>query len=239
MIDLPEIELMDRMMDEDLLAYERFWDALWANYVRNKGTTSLVYWMEQFSDPMMFNGVLFTLQDLVKTVVIPERNWAEVQLDEEALERRFGVEALIEFRKDNKLSKYTPEFKESRRANLTKTMDGFKKTGLLRKGFAAAANTQFYYDVGMLQEHKEAVIRETNKGMRKMRDRMPEMPMDEASYDAVATRIVEQLAEEPELMTMEGNVSDSRGRAIKGALRKVANPIGYKCFRALLTIPHP
>ena len=63
------------------------------------------------------------------------------------------------------------------------------------------------------------------------------MLTSEADYDVIAADIVHQLIEKPQIINIGDNVSDSRGRAIKRALSSVANPIGYKDFRALITIP--
>ena len=239
MIDLPELPLFKKMSPEDIHATERMWQALWHNFIRNKGTTALTYWAEQFSSPMTFNGVLYSLRDMVSTQVIPNRNWAEVWLNEDYLLSRFTQQEIALFRQQNKLAEYTPEFVSSRAASLVKTTAGIARTGLFRAGFRDAADTQFYYDTSALKKHKAGVIRNTVKGMAKMRLRMPQIEMDEASYDSVAALIVEKIADEAELYTLEGNVSDSRGRAIKGCLKKVANPIGFKDFRSLLVIPNP
>lgn len=237
LVNIPEQMVLLRFLDEDDMdTVEEFWNALWANYVRNKGTTSLPFWAEKFGNPHVFNGVLFTLKDWITTSVIPARNWGEAQLNEDRLLLDYTSEQLTQYRKDNKYTRYMPAFKEAHASTKVRVDGAIERTGLVRKGFAAAAMTQYYYDTDMLQQHKQGVINNTVKGMTKMRERY-DIPCDDASYDQIATEIVESLATKPEIFTQEGNICDSRGRAIKRSLSKVANPIGYKDFRALLTIP--
>ena len=237
LFDMPEVPVLSRMTEEQVEIAEQFWSALWANYARNKGTTSLPYWADKMNDPLLFNGLLMSWKDMIITHVIPARNWAEVQLNEDYLLTRYSGQELTDYRRVNKFSKYMLNFKESTNPALVKTREGLKKTGLVRKGFMRAANTQYYYDVCMLSAYKDEIIANTNKSMIKMRERMPKLDTDEASYDVISADIVESLASEPELFTQGRSMLDSRGRAIKGSLSCVANPIGYKAFRSLLTIP--
>ena len=235
--ELPERAALESILDEEYLDLtERFWKALVSHYVRNKGTTSLPYWSEQFEDPMAFNTVLYTLRRWIITHVIPERNWAEAGVNEEKLIEVFGYEQLIHIRTQEKIDKYTPKFNVDETADRVKLQGEIKRTGIVREGFAKASTTQFYYDVETMSKYREGIVEDVTKGMAKMRLRWPHY-FDEVAYDVVSEQIVDQLRQEPELFTMEGNISDSRGRSIKTALKRVGNPIGFKTFRALLTIP--
>lgn len=237
LVDLPLQEQLEKFLSkEDMKFAKRFWSSLWANYVRNKGSTSLPYWMEQMGDAKKFNGLLYVLRDWIVSTVIPARNWAEVQLNETKLLSFFDEETLVGYRKANKFSKYIPAFEESYTPTQVRVNGALQETGIERHGFAKAAMTQYYYDTDVLSQYLDGVISNTVKGMRKMRERY-DIPTDDASYDVVAAEIVTSLAQEPVLLTQGGNVSDSRGRAIKASLSKVANPIGYKDFRALIVIP--
>lgn len=237
MLDLPEIEVLIKNLNEEQMnTAERFWGALWNCYVRNKGTTSLIYWTEQMNDPVAMNKLLIILKDWLISDVVPERNWAQVSLNEDKLLMQFTVEELTGYRKDLKFSKYIPRFKESTKDNLVRSKGVVSKTGLVREGFMKSGHTQYYYDTAMLTKYKDLVILNVNKGMIKMRQ-THDIAVDDASYDQVAEGIVEYLATTPELFTQGVSYIDSRGRAIKESLKYVANPIGYKDFRALLTIP--
>lgn len=237
MLDIPEVEVLEKNLTTDQIkTAERFWDALWTTYVRNKGTTSLIYWAEQMQDPIAMNKMLIILKDWVISDVVPERNWAQVQLNEDKLLTVFTESMLVEHRQELKFKKYVPTFKVSEEADLVRSNGVVSKTGLVRTGFMKSGQTQYYYDVEMLRKYREGVIQNVNKGMIKMRE-SHKLELDDASYDQVAEGIVDYLSKEPELFTQGISYIDSRGRAIKESLKYVANPIGYKDFRSLLTIP--
>ena len=237
LLDLPHYNvLVKHFSDEDLDTSDRFWNSLWNNYIRNKGSTSLPYWAEQFSNPLAFNQLLILWKDYVSSVVIPERSWAEVSLNEDTLLKQFDMTELTEYRKQNKLKRYMSQAKASVAAKLVRSQGVVSKTGLVRSGFRKAANSQYFYDTVTLNNHKQMVINNTTKSMRKLRATM-DIPMDDAAYDIISTDIVEYLAVNPFIMTQGNSFCDSRGRAIKESLGKIANPIGFKDFRALLTIP--
>ena len=87
-----------------------------------------------------------------------------------------------------------------------------------------------------MEEYKEHIVRNTNKGMTKMREQY-NVSVDDASYDNICEAIIEHMIDHQEMYSQGNSFSDSRGRAIKESLGKVANPIGFKDFRSLLTIP--
>lgn len=238
MLSLPNYDLITKNLSiEEIDTAERFWTALWGVYTRNKGTTSLIYWTEKMGCAKAMNKVLLILKDYVKSIVVPERNWAEVQLDEDKLLELFSIQELTHYRKERKLGKYLPEFKEVFKPDLVRVNGKVNKSGLVREGFMKACNTQYYFDTALLNKYKKQVTDNTNKGMTKMRQMYPDIDVDDASYDVIAESIVDHLANEPALMTQGESYLDSRGRAIKGSLSKLCNPIGYKDFRSLLTIP--
>ncbi len=237
LLDLPHFDLLcSHFSEQDLDTTERFWNSLWANYIRNKGSTSLPFWAEQFSNPVTFNQLLIIWKNYINSVVVPERSWAEVSLNEETLLKQFSMSDLTKYRKEYKLKRYLPQAKPSVAAKLVRSQGEIKKTGLVRSGFRKAANSQYYYDTIHLNKHKQMVINNTTKSMRKLRQTM-DIDMDDAAYDMISTDIVEYLAVNPFIMTQGNSFSDSRGRAIKESLGKVANPIGFKDFRSLIVIP--
>lgn len=216
---------------------ERFWSSLWANYVRNKGTTSLVYWMEQFKDAVEFNVLLMTLGDLIQCDTIPERNWSQCSLNEDKLLSIFDTDTLEEYRRENKLKQYLPRREVSSCSNQVRVKGEVKTTGLDRVGFAKAANSEYRYDTVALDKYKQEVINEVNKGMAKVRQLYPELSNDTASYDAIAVQVVDHIIVNKKSKYTQGeSYIDSRGRAIKGNLSKLCNPIGNKVFRSLIVI---
>lgn len=213
--------------------------AAWYSYLLNKGSISLTYWAEQFNSMKVFNLVLKVMSknSWLTSHSIPARNWAEAQMNENKLLEYVTPDELAHVRASRKFTKYIPEDLESKIHNLTKQNGKVRNTGLIRYGLKASAASKFMYDTNYLDKYKEAIILNTTKGMQKVREKFPEMASDEASYDAVSAAIIEELSGNPSTYSMGNNFSDSRGRAIKQGLSKVANPIGYKDFRALLVIP--
>lgn len=213
--------------------------AAWRNFLLNKGSINLTFWAEQFKNVTAFNSILKVISDngWFETHALSTRNWAEASLREDKLLEFVTPEELSHVRATKKFLKYMPELLTSKVSSLTKQNGKVRNTGLTRYGLAASAATPFSYDQHYLNLYREAITLNTTKGMQKVRAMFPEMTSDEASYDTVSAAIVDALATKPELYSMGNNFSDSRGRAIKQGLSKVANPIGYKDFRALLVIP--
>ena len=217
----------------------RLFKAGWHAFLLNKGTINLPYWAEQFKSVKTFNRVLKVLADngWFETHSIPARNWAEAELLESKLLEYVNPDELAHIRAEHKLKQYMPEELESVVHNLTKQNGATKYTGLERYGFKASSGTKYSYDTDKLTQYSEAITANVNKGMQKIRNKFPMMASDEASYDTVAASIVDKLCSQDQIYSMGSNFSDSRGRAIKEGLSKVANPIGYKDFRALLVVP--
>ena len=239
-LELPyEDDFVKLYTEHNYNALYYMWQSLWFNYLRNKGTISLTYWAEKFDCPSQFNGALQTLSNLgwVVSHSIPERNWAEAHINEDKLLEYVSPDELSHMRAIRKFTKYLPIFGISERTDLVRVNGRIRQTGLVREGFAFANNTQYYYDNEYLKKYLDPITMNTNKGMRKVREFYPEMGSDSASYDVVATGIMDYIAHNPELYTQGRSFLDSRGRAIKESLSKVFNPIGYKDARALLTIP--
>lgn len=218
---------------------ERMFISMWHAYLHSKSAVSLAYWSKEFEHPVEFNQALKVLSDSnwIISHSIPARNWAEAELNEDKLLQFVSVEELADVRAKFKFAKYLPCFMESKHATLTRMNGKVKRTGLTRYGLKASASSPFQYDVDYLSKYEDTIIQNTNKGMQKVRNQFPDMRSDSASYDAIATSIVEHLTINPETYTMGSNYSDPRGRSVKEGLSKVFNPIGYKDARSLLVIP--
>lgn len=209
-----------------------------------KGSTSTTYWAEKvvaaegvFKD---FNRMLrvLSLNGWVTVETSTKYHWSELRINEAKIVELVGEEELLQLRITEKTKSYQPKWHEATGIdNLVRQNGKTKRTGLVRKGFAAAAETQFYYDSAKLNENLEAVISNVNRGMRMCRELRHTIAITEADYDSIADAVVRSLANSPQLLNLGDSISDSRGRAIKKAVSTVANPIGYKDFRALITIP--
>lgn len=222
---------------------EAFFGALWFNYLKNKGTTSLVYWSDRFNNEKVFNKLLIHLSRAgwINTVVSPARNWAEVGMNEEKLLQYLTEQELQQVRVHKKFVHYILEEKDSTTQSNTKLGRKILDTGLRRPGFMKASNTRFSYDVEAIEDNYDVILANLCKSMEKIRDDMrskgKEMHLDLADYDEVSKQILEHHLYDDREYTTGDNTNDSRGRAIKEALGKVFNPISSKDARACIIIP--
>lgn len=246
-IELPsKQEFLDRFDHITVGVVEQMFKDLFYIYLMKgaKGSTSTTYWAERvveaegnFKD---FNRCLrnLSINGWIIVDTSTKYHWSELRINEGKLIELIGEQQLLQLRVTKKAFKYLPKWRTvTGRSDLVRQNGKTKRTGLIRNGFAMAAMTQFYYDSAKLAENVDEVVSNVNKGMRKCRELRPSMLTSEADYDVIAADIVHQLIEQPQIINIGDSVSDSRGRAIKKALSSVANPIGYKDFRALITIP--
>lgn len=216
------------------------WKALWYNYIKDEGSVNSTYWYDKFNNPRVFNLVIIALSKAgwINSHSIPARNWAEIHLVKDKL-IACGVtqEELAQVRANYKYQQYTLGLEASTKASMVKVGSRTTRTGLIREGFRNAGNTQFGYDMPTMDQHKPALVKNLTKSMDKIRKFYPNMRTDIASYDAVSTFIYDYHSNNPEeVFTTGNNINDSRGRAISQCLKKVANPISSKDFRASLII---
>ena len=238
-LPLPEqfIKLVGREYEDQM---NRMWSALWFNYVKNKGTISLTYYYEMFDDRSAFNTFLYHLSKSGWAIanVVPARHWAEATLSEDKLLKFVTPGELIAVRAHYKFHQYILTDATDTRDNRTKLGNEIKDTGIKRSGFAKLSSTKFQYDTAKLVEYREAIQLTLTKGMDKIAEEYPDMRRDSADYGAISKAILDyHIDNSNDAFTLNCNVNDSRGRAIKGALKKVFNPISSKDARSLLVIP--
>lgn len=218
---------------------DRFWKAVWFNYLNNNDTNGL-YWYEELG-AKLYNDLIRRLckHGWVTSHSMSGRKWASVEINLNKLLEYVTEDELEVVKAEYKYSKYLLEFSEATKATSVRQNGTTKKTGLVRKGFRNAGNTQFGYDMTALAKYEDAVIKNLTKSMDKIRVMYPEMQSSISSYDEVSAGIYEWHKDnEYEVFTTGDNVSDSRGRAISQSLGKVANPISSKDFRAALVITY-
>jgi hypothetical protein len=220
---------------------EQMMKAAWHSYVMSKGSISMLHWMKKFGNADVFNTVLKTLSDggWLSVTSSSVRKWSDAKLNEAKLLEYLTPDELAGVREVKKFDLYLAkvDLNNEGKTDLVRQHGKVKSTGLVREGFAKSSRTQFYYDANKLVEYKGLVIRNTTKGMAKVRAKHDQMKSTSADYDCISVDIVNHIANEAPLMDLGESFIDTRGRAIKGALSNVANPIGYKDFRALLVIP--
>jgi len=216
-----------------------FWKVIWFNFLNDNETNGL-HWYEKLG-AKLYNDLVRRLSHnkWIVSNSLPGRKWASVELLTDNLLEYVTADEIEDIKAKYKYSKYLLGFDDSLHSQVVKQNGEIKFTGLERKGFMEAGNTQFGYDMLALGKYEDAVKRNLTKSMDKVRHLYPEMKTSRSSYDSVSTGIYDWHNENQlEVFTTGSNVSDSRGRAISKALSKVANPLGNKDFRAALVITY-
>lgn len=218
---------------------DAFWRAVWLNYLNDSDTNGL-YWYDKLG-PELYNKLVrgLSYHGWIDSHSLTGRKWASVELVSDKLLEFVSPDELQDIKANYKYSKYVLERREARASKLVRQNGKTKRTGLVRTGFRDAGNTQFGYDMAKLKEYEEAVKLNLTKSMDKIRQDYPEMQCDSASYDNVSVGIFDWHDDNRmETFTTGDSISDSRGRAISQALKKVANPISSKDFRSALVITY-
>lgn len=238
-INLPNYEGFTKAIGTDAEVANSMLQAMYHNYLKNKGSISLIYWANKFSGLNNFNIVLKSLSTAgwIEAHSIPARNWAEANIREEKLLEYVTYEELINTRAYNKFVKYRLD-RNTASANNKVSLNGkIAKTGLEREGFRLASNIEYRYDTNKLAEYKEAIQANLTKSMDKLAKMYPELKSDEATYDTISCDILNYHIMNDFTMSNGQNKIDSRGRCIQGNLGKVTNYISCKDMRAVLVIP--
>lgn len=239
-LTLPSYEsFLDVLGPEMTKLAAKLFQALWYNYLKDKGSISGTYWYDKFQSPSTFNTIIKSLSDAGWLVShsIPARNWAELQLNEDKLLQYVSIDELEQVRAHNKFKKYMLKHEDSTLTVATRLNGKVCNTGLTRAGFAAAGNTQFTYDKHYMAEYSTVIQQNLTKSMDKIAEIYPELRHDRASYDTISIEVLDYLLQSNETFTRGNNYNDSRGRAISSSLGKIANPISVKDMRALLVMP--
>lgn len=238
-LDLPNYQAFVSAIGPEMANLaDKLFQALWYQYLKDKGTINSTYWSSRFNNPFVFNQVIMSLSKAGWLIshAIPARNWAEMHINEDKLLEFVSQQDLEQIRAFNKHRQYLPTHELSTIDNLTKINGKSKSTGLIRTGFMKAGNSQYRYDTQMMQDYSLIIQANLTKSMDKIAQLHPSMRHDRASYDTISIEIFDHLVQSDETYTRGNNYSDSRGRAISSALSKVANPISCKDMRSLLII---
>ena len=238
-LDLPNYQAFVSAIGPEMANLaDKLFQALWYQYLKDKGTINSTYWSSRFNNPFVFNQVIMSLSKAGWLIshAIPARNWAEIHINEDKLLEFVSQQDLEQIRAFNKHRQYLPTHELSTIDNLTRINGKSKSTGLIRTGFMKAGNSQYRYDTQMMQDYSLIIQANLTKSMDKIAQLHPSMRHDRASYDTISIEIFDHLVQSNETYTRGNNYSDSRGRAISSALSKVANPISCKDMRSLLII---
>lgn len=237
MLDLPE-QIIQLSGSEERDAMEHMFASLWHRFLNNKSSTSTVYWYDKFESDKVFNNFLYHLSNsgwaTIKT--LPTKNWSEIELNESKLLQFVSKEILDNIRRAFKFNKYRMTNTSSTKYNVTRIQGKKQDTGLERKGFSRAGNSQFSYDTKFISKYRDAIELNLTKSMRELGLDAEEFN-DDIDYASVSKEILDFHVENPNAVFTTGeNINDSRGRAISSALSKVFNPISSKDARSLIVI---
>jgi hypothetical protein len=216
-----------------------FWKAIWLSYLADSDTNG-VYWYDKLGCEL-YNVLVRRLSHngWITSHSLTGRKWISIELNSDKILEFITPDELIDVKAKCKYKRYLLDCKEAKSSELVRQNGKTKRTGLVRTGFRDAGNTQFGYDMAKLNEYEDAVKLNLTKSMDKVRDFYPEMRSEAYSYDTVSVGIYDWHNDNAfETFTTGENINDSRGRAISNALRKVANPISSKDFRASLVITY-
>lgn len=220
-IETPK-QILEMLGDKAKVA-DRMFQALWSNFLKNKGSISATYWYDEFNDPKAFNKFLMLLHkgDWITTRVEPKRNWAEIFFNENKLDKWVSHAEVLKARQSVKFKKYVLTDTAKETPHDTKTSKGIMDVGLTREGQTKQSASKFKYDTEMLIKYREAIVLNVTKSMR-MLELEYGVFADDVDYASISTAIVDfHIANPDSDFCLGGHVSDSRGRAISSALRKV------------------
>lgn len=208
--------------------------ALERGIINNNNGVGLPYWSKK--NPQMVKDFTFAMVKLGYGTVKATRNYSRFEFNISKLDRK----ELLEFRTQAKLKKFLMrEDTKDYASNLVKSNGVIKETGLNRPGFAKVAKHTFKLDIDMMQLFYEPIKLNLVKSMKKaheagkLKDRYFN---DEANFEIVVNDCLNHYMLD-KTYNLEYNVSDSRGRSIYNALKRVGNPVSNKDFRAMLVMP--
>ena len=234
----PGEKLFEKYPDKEKLI-RRFWKVLFLNYL-NENATNALKWYEELGKSV-YNDLVRRLSHhgWVVSNSLTGRRWADVELCTSKLLEFVTADELEEIKAEYKYGKYILGCDKSTKSTEVRQNGEVRYTGLERKGFMAAGNTQFGFCTEMLSKYESIIVKNLTKSMDKVRHMYPEMETTDSSYDEVSKGIYEwHIRNELETFTTGENINDSRGRAISSCLSKVFNPISNKDARACLVITY-
>lgn len=212
----------------------RFINQLENNIVRNDYGIGLPYWAEQ--DPKFVMDITYALVETGFATVRVSRKYSRLEFNVSKIDK----EALTAYRIRNKLRKFLMrEDVKDYAPNMVKVLGKVKETGLVRQGFAKVAKNSFRYDIDALQRYYEPIKANLVKTITKAKEKgyiKEKYLVDEANYETIIKYCLDHYMIDNKY-NLEANISDSRGRSIYKALKRIGNPITSKDFRALLVMP--
>lgn len=218
--------------------------AMWYAYLAKgkDSATSLPYWAKKIKQPKAMNQALKLLSDTnwITVSTRPNNNWSEAYLNEAKLLTYVSKQQLDHVRMYNKFNKYKLELHNLEQDFGSNKMKINGKVHTVKHsctGFAKAGKVPFQYDTKVLSKNFDTVLTEVNKGIENMIERYPSIIDDHTNYREIGTEVLQALMYEEGTYNAGPRTSDPRHRNNAGYLNKIANPVGFKVMRGLLTIP--
>ena len=132
----PSLAKVEEKFGKDLATLSNsMFQAVWHNYLINKGPISSAYWHDKFANPQVFNIIVMSLSNAgwIKSYAIPERNWLEIHLNEHKLLEFVSHDELEQVRANYKFSKYRLRHTEAQAADLVRINGSTKRTACIVK----------------------------------------------------------------------------------------------------------
>lgn len=198
---------------------------------------SLVHWAKKI-DAERLVRITYVLSNMGFVVSSVRKNWAELVINQDKLYSLVPKTEVDTARKYYKFRKYAMvEDTNNYPAVNVKVGNNVKQTGLSRRGFASVAKLAFKLDTAKLEEYYqpiyENVVKTITRAIEKGKLKDPYFD-DKANYEQVAKEVLDYYLNYDGSYNLEYCLADARGRAIFGALKRIANPISSKDIRALL-----
>lgn len=219
------LDLMKEQEEESIMI--DFFNTLWHNYLLEKQIDTITE-SEKFTSIDSFNNLLAYLSKAGWITSSVDSNYAFIILNESKLLKWVTKEDLIEVKRIYKFQKYRLKHDKSTTSDKVKFSHKTVKSGLIRKGFAKAGNNSFKYDVELMLQYLETIAINVCKGLTDS--------IKDVTYEEVICELLAYYSCKDASYTLGQNISDSRGRAIFNALKKIFNPISSKDARALLIV---
>ena len=238
-----ELPCLDNYLESDEDVTIELLNALFYRITYNMPSTSLVYWLDKYSDHKQGNRMILALatEGIIKTKI--DYNYAEIEMSKEWLLANYTQTELDELILSNKLNKYLPLTKSKAKkavANQAKLESGIKANGITRPGFAKAGHHTFKYDTDMMKKYRDEIVQFSIKAMVKMEEKLERsLRIPEGhDYGSIIEKAIDLIiANEDEEYILGQLIMDSRGRAIYETLKTIFNPISNKMARALVIAP--
>lgn len=199
------------------------------------------YYAQHYSVTVIAD-ITYALSQLgfIKSVV--RSKWAEIEvLPEKIAQYRTSTE-LNNFRMAKRVEAHSLRLDRTEpEADIVKCGTEYRKTGLIRKGFARVSKNEFALDTDMLVKYYTPIVLNVIKSMteaRKAKKLGDRYLSDAANYDQVAQQVIDLYIANPDAhYNLESVASDPRGRAVFKAMKRIFNPISSKDARACLRMP--